>query len=214
MSRIRTARSILRDSPGFGARTTTRELLLGLSRSAINREEYARADEVIADWLPLEDRYGTPLMRTEARYLQLVSLLNRGESSDAVRGLVESFEREGTKLQPENRLLPIITLLFRSRYHLNRDEIPRAEECLSKAESTAREPQAWYLVAIQAALIQERVPEESRAERAIADLRKAVDAGFQNRSSLEKERAFRCLQDREAFHAILERLKKPAGTKS
>ena len=124
--------------------------------------------------------------------------------------LIESFERDGPKLQPDNRLLPIIALLIRSRYHLNRDEYERAEDCLSKAEATSRDSQAWYLGAIQAALIHQRAPDESRAQRAIADLRKAVDAGFQNRSSVEKERAFQCLRNRDDFGAIFKRLKNPA----
>ena len=212
MTRIQTARSILRDSPQFGARGTTRELLQGLARLAIGRGEHARADEIIAVWLPLEDRYGPPLMRMETRYQQLVSLLDRGESSDAVRGLLESFEREAAKLQPENRLLPVVALLFRSRYHLNREETQRAEECLSQAESNARDAQAWYFVAIQAALIHQRAPEESRARRAIADLGKAVDAGFQNRSLLEKERAFRGLHDRDDFGSLVRRLKNPPAS--
>jgi serine/threonine protein kinase len=209
-TRFKTAHSILRDSPNFGARAATRSLLRGLSQRAIGQGENTRADEVISVWLPLEDRYGTPSTRMETRQLQLVSLLNQGQSSDLVRDLLESFERDGTALQPGNRLLAITTLVLRSRYHLNRGEYDRAEEYLSQAEAAARDSQAWYLVAMQAALFHERAPGESRAMRAVADLRKAVDAGFKNRSSVEKERAFRLLRDRHDFGAILTQLKNPS----
>ncbi len=201
--RIELALKTLSSAPVYGGRATTRLLLQGVAQVANGRREYGLAKKVSEAWVALESRYGKPPLQAEARYQELLARLGLKESGTEVTELLDQFEREGKARLPENRFLPMIVPVLRSRECMCRGALEEAEACLALAEARARDAQAWYLIAVQAARIHRAAPSGARLNRVVADLRKAIAAGYRNREVIEREPEFEELRALEEFQALV-----------